>query len=95
LPRRSLIPGVVPDPLVASVMFAPRSDAGQVSTKIDVQTADLNAAPPATNWLTYHRDYSGFSASLMTYGVAVRERCVSFCIAITLSTLIPWIEEEL
>jgi len=95
LPRRSLIPGVVPDPLVASVMFAPRSDAGQVSTKIDVRTADLNAAPPATNWLTYHRDYSGLQSFTDDLRGRRRERRVSFCIAVTLTILIPWIEEEL
>src|SRR5713101_9260100 len=34
------------------------------STKIDVQSADLEASPPSANWLTYHGDYSGrrFSA---------------------------------
>ena len=54
--RKSLMIGVL---FAASTAFALASEAEQVAGKIDVRTSDLETAPPAANWLTYHGDYSG------------------------------------
>jgi len=39
-------------------VFAER-EVMQSSTKVDIQTPDLETSPPAANWLTYHGDYTG------------------------------------
>jgi alcohol dehydrogenase (cytochrome c) len=58
-------PGIRPAVLLASVVILSSSGVFALaveapsSDKIDVQSADLEASPPAANWLTYHGDYSG------------------------------------
>jgi alcohol dehydrogenase (cytochrome c) len=58
-------PGIRPAAFLASVVILASSGMsalegeGPHSAKIDVQSADLEAAPSSANWLTYHGDYSG------------------------------------
>ncbi|MFY9561310.1 MAG: PQQ-dependent dehydrogenase, methanol/ethanol family [Terriglobales bacterium] len=45
--------------LTSSLGFALDQEAPLITTKINVQSADLEAVPSAANWLTYHGDYTG------------------------------------